>query len=69
MNNSYECGSSFLIFSKAEDFYRFDLLAEHDPWLESGNGPALRTHPAGLIGDRDILRQQIRRVASFGGRC
>jgi hypothetical protein len=28
-------------FLEAEDFYRFDLRAEHDPLLESGNGPAL----------------------------
>jgi hypothetical protein len=37
-------------FLEKEDFYRFDLCAECDPWLEYGNGPALRTHPAGPIG-------------------
>jgi hypothetical protein len=37
-------------FLKAKEFYRFDLRAEHDPWLESGNGAALRTWLAGPIG-------------------
>jgi hypothetical protein len=37
-------------FLDAEEFYRFDLCAEHDPWLESGDGAALRTLLAGLIG-------------------
>jgi hypothetical protein len=45
-------------FLDAEEFYRFDLSAEHDPWLESGNGPALRTWLAGAIEDRGILRQR-----------
>jgi hypothetical protein len=43
---------------EAEEFYRFDLRAEHVPWLESGNGRSLRTPPAGPIGDRGILRQR-----------
>ena len=30
--------------------YRFDLCAEQSPWLESVDGPALRTHLASLIG-------------------
>jgi hypothetical protein len=45
-------------FLGTEEFDRFDLRAEHDPWLEYGNGPALRTLLAGLIGDRGILRQR-----------
>jgi hypothetical protein len=32
------------------DFYRFDLCTEQSPWLESVDGPALRTPLAGLIG-------------------
>jgi hypothetical protein len=54
--------------SEEEDFYRFDLFPEYGPWLESDNGPALRTLLAGLIGDRGILRQRRRSVASFGGK-
>jgi hypothetical protein len=49
--------SSFL---EADGFYRFDLSAEQNAWLESVKGPALRTPLAGLIGDRDILRQRKR---------
>jgi hypothetical protein len=37
-------------FLEAEEFDRFDLRAEHDPWLESGNRPVPRTGLAGLIG-------------------
>jgi hypothetical protein len=28
-------------FFEEKDFCRFELGAEHDPWLESGNGRAL----------------------------
>jgi hypothetical protein len=34
---------------EAEEFDRFDLRAEHDPLLEYGDRPALRTHWAGPI--------------------
>jgi hypothetical protein len=59
-NPSYGFGVRFLPFPffEAEEFFRFDLSAEYDPWLESGNGRALWTHPAGLIGDRGILLQR-----------
>jgi hypothetical protein len=45
-------------FLEAEEFYRFDLRPEYDPWLESANRPSLRTHPAGPIADRGILLQR-----------
>jgi hypothetical protein len=44
---------------EAEKYDRFDLRVEHNPWLESVNETALRTHPAGPIGDPSILRQRL----------
>jgi hypothetical protein len=61
--------SIFSEIQKQENFYRFDLFAEQGLWLECGNGRSLWTHRAGLIGNRGILLQRWRWIASFGGKC
>jgi hypothetical protein len=45
-------------FSEEEEFYRFDLRAERDPWLESVKGPAIQARLACLLADRNILRER-----------